>query len=183
MKKLITSLIVLFVFFSNLISNVVLARENIVETSALITPAQANPEIIEKEQKVNTLTSFLKERNSPLTAFARIFVEEAEKNELDYRLVPAITGVESSFGKAIPTDSFNAYGWANGNYFFASWEESIAIVTKTLNEQYKQGWGAETPEQIGKYYAASPTWASRVVLFMEQIGKATPQVSDLSLNL
>lgn len=183
MRRLITSLVVLIVLFSNLIPSVVLARENQLEISALITPIVTSSKENEVEKKVAILTYFLKDRNSPLIPFARTFVEEAEKNELDYRLVPAISGVESSFGKAIPSNSYNAYGWANGDYFFKSWEDGIITVTKTLNEKYKKGWGAQTVEEIGRYYAASPTWASRVIFFMEQIEVATPQVSDLSLNL
>lgn len=137
----------------------------------------------EKNLKIKTIAKFLKNNESPLEQYAETLINEAEKNQLDWRLVTAITGVESSFGKAIPQNSYNAYGWNNGDFYFNSWEEGISIVSKTLNEKYRQNWGAEDPYQIGHFYAASPTWANRVVYFMEKIEKFSDDISLLPLNL
>jgi len=84
-------------------------------------------------------------------------------------MVAAISGVESTFGKRIPENSYNAYGWANGNYYFESWEDSIAIVSKTLREKYYDR-GATTLNQIARRYAPpSSSWAWKVNYFMEKI--------------
>ena len=84
-------------------------------------------------------------------------------------MVPAITGVESTFGKQIPTNSYNAYGWANGAYLFESWEQSIDHVSQVLKEKYVER-GLDTPYKMGPVYAPpSKTWASKVVYFMNQI--------------
>ena len=139
--------------------------------------------IQERNLKIKTLANFFKLNNSPLESYSATFIDEAEKNELNWKLIPAITGVESSFGKAIPKNSYNAYGWNNGDYYFKSWEEGIIIVSKTLNEKYRQGWGADDPYEIGRYYAASPTWANRVVSFMKQIENTSSNLALLPLNL
>ncbi len=176
MKRLIVYFIILFGFL--------IIRWPVQASSAkLVMVVSENQAESAKNEKIIKLTSFLKEKKSPLTPYARILVEEAEKNDLDWRLVPAIAGVESSFGKFIPEGSYNAYGWANGNYFFSSWEEGIKIVTQTLNEKYSKVWQAKTPWEIGKYYAASPTWPNRVSFFMEQIENHTPKPADFTLNL
>lgn len=176
-------LIVLLIGFCFLIFNIspIEASSSSLTTSAIQSLSALNEN--KQEEKIKKLTSFLKERNSPLAAYARVIVEQAEENDLDWRLITAIAGVESNFGKIIPFNSYNAYGWANGNYVFESWEHGIVVVSKTLNEKYRKQWKAETVEQIGRYYAASPTWASRVLFFMKQIENTSLKPTDLDLNL
>lgn len=121
------------------------------------------------DYRVAKLEKFLSSYNSPLTGYAKDFVYFADENGLDYRLVPAITGVESTFGKRIPKDSYNAYGWANGNYEFRSWQDSIATVSSTLKDKYVDN-GATTINKIARIYAPpSTTWAGKVKYFMSKI--------------
>jgi len=121
------------------------------------------------DYRVENLRKFLGKYNSPLSAYAEDFVVYADKNGLDYRLVPSITGVESTFGKHIPTNSYNAYGWANGDYIFLSWENSIAVVSQTLKISYIDK-GAPTISKIARRYAPpSVTWAGKVVFFVKKI--------------
>lgn len=123
----------------------------------------------QQNQRVLQLKAFLQKYNSPLTIYAQTFVETADKYQIDWKLVPAITGVESTFGKHIPYNSYNAYGWANGKYSFNSWEESIEKVTKTLKEKYYNR-GLDNPYKIGPVYAPpSKTWAGKVNRFMKEI--------------
>ena len=125
----------------------------------------------EFDYRVAVLKNFLAEHNSPLTDYAGEFVASADKYGLDWRLVPAITGVESTFGKRIPENSFNAYGWANGDYQFDSWENSIDTVSMTLKTKYIDK-GAPTIAKIGRRYAPpSETWAGKVKYFVAKIDK------------
>jgi len=108
--------------------------------------------------RVENLRNYLEQFNSPLAPYAKDLVSNADENGLDYRLVPAISGVESTFGKNIPNDSYNAYGWANGNYSFTSWPDSISQVSETLKSGYIDR-GAPTIAKIAKRYAPpSTTW-------------------------
>src|SRR3989344_1852416 len=88
------------------------------------------------DHRVENLRNYLQKYNSPLTEYAADFVSYADVYGLDYRLVPAITGVESTYGKRIPYKSYNAYGWANGEYKFNSWEDSIGHVSMSLRTKY-----------------------------------------------
>lgn len=115
------------------------------------------------------LKRYLKSHNSPLSDYSHEFVKYADEYGLDYRLVPAIAGVESTFGKRIPANSFNAYGWANGKYYFESWEHSIEVVSKTLREKYYDR-GADTLPKIARRYAPpSKSWSWKVTYFMDKI--------------
>lgn len=121
------------------------------------------------DYRVANLKNFFAKYNSPLIDYAESFVAYADSNGLDYRLVPAITGVESTFGKRIPVDSYNAYGWANGEYHFTSWESSIAHVSEVLKTSYIDK-GAPTIAKIAKRYAPpSLTWGTNVNFFIDKI--------------
>lgn len=121
------------------------------------------------DYRVENLRKFLNKYNSPLSEYAQEFVTYADANGLDYRLVPSISGVESTFGKHIPVDSFNAYGWANGDYRFTSWEDSISHVSETLKKSYIDK-GAPTIAKIARRYAPpSTTWGSGVKYFISKI--------------
>lgn len=126
------------------------------------------------DPNIDKLRRFLAYYDSPLASYAPVFIETASKYNLDWKLVAAITGVESTFGKAIPFNSYNAYGWANGAYYFKSWEESIGVVSKTLRENYVNR-GADTVEKIAPIYAPpSQTWAGKVLYFMDKIENFAP---------
>ena len=115
------------------------------------------------------LKNYFESHNSPLADYAEVFIEYSDEYTLDWRLVPAITGVESTFGKRIPYNSYNAYGWANGKYSFGSWEESIGVVSKALSEKYIAR-GANTTYEIARIYAPpSSTWAGNVEFFKNKI--------------
>lgn len=133
----------------------------------------ASPKVEQNSQafdyRVENLRNFLLKFNSPLAPYAQDFVTYADANGLDYRLVPSISGVESTFGKAIPSNSFNAYGWANGNYSFTSWSDSIGVVSATIRTEYIEK-GATTISKIARRYAPpSSTWGGKVKYFEGKI--------------
>lgn len=90
---------------------------------------------------------FLALFNSPLVYSAPDFVTYADQNGLDYRLLPAIAGVESTFAKNYIEGTFNAYGWGQGTIPFDSWADGIAKISSKLRSEYIQK-GASSLEQI-----------------------------------
>lgn len=166
-----------------LIATFVFNRQDVLAANEAVSSANLR-QASKTDQRIEKLRKFLDSHNSPLLPYAETLVETADRYELDWRLVPAITGVESSFGKAIPFSSYNAYGWANGAYYFQSWEDSIEIVTKALKENYLNK-GADTVEKIAPIYAPpSQTWAFKVRYFMEKIENftlASPLALDFTL--
>lgn len=96
------------------------------------------------------LSNFLKK--TPLEPYSSYLVEVADKYDVDYRLVPAISMKESGGGNMAPNESFNAWGFENGRTKFGSWEEAIDKVTKTLKERYIAK-GLTTPDLMMPVYA------------------------------
>lgn len=141
-----------------------------------------------EDNRVKILKNFLLEYNSPLAEYAHIFVKEADKNGLDWRLLVSISGVESAFGKRIPPYSYNGWGWGiyGGNVlYFKSWEKAIETISESIRKNYIDKWGAKNIFEIGRIYASDPMWAYKVTYFMNQIEKfeKKQQKQYLSLSL
>jgi beta-N-acetylglucosaminidase len=144
------------------------AAEKVSRTSARLALQQ---EAV-KDNRVEILERYLKKYNSPFAGSARTFVEEADKNNIDWKLVVSIAGVESYFGKHIPYNSNNAWGWGvygNNVQRFASWDEGITEISYELKTRYMDKWGAKDVYEIGSYYAADPRWANKVTHFMNDL--------------
>jgi hypothetical protein len=129
-----------------------------------------------EDKRAQKLFNFLNSVNSPLAPFADTMVHEADKNAIDWTLVPAISGKESSFGKAIPENSFNAWGimaWdAKGNRSvraFTSWSDSIAFEAKLLSTGFRKDMYGGIQRRYCPSFECSSTWTSDVAGFSAQI--------------
>ena len=139
------------------------------------------------DSRIRILREFLEKYNSPLVPFAGTFVEKADKYNLDWKLVAAISGVESTFGQQIPYESFNGWGWGiygDNMIRFSSWNEGIETISEGLRTKYIDKWGAKDVYEIGRFYASSPTWAQRVEYFMNSIEEyRNSKLASLSISL
>lgn len=138
-------------------------KERILE-EAVSTRAQDS----ETLAKIENVRNYLSRRNSPLAQYAEEIVKAATQYGIDYRLVPAISIIESSGG--IHTfRTYNAWGWGKRN--FSSWEEGIWEVSKGLGNYYAKG--LTTPQKISVYYCppSASEWARKVSYVMREIGE------------
>lgn len=142
----------------------------------------------DKDTRIKKLSSILSRYNSPMNTSADTFIEIADKYNLDWKLVAAISGVESGFGNHIPYGSYNAWGWGiftgeSSGITFNNWDEGIEEVSRGIKTGYIDR-GAITLDQIGNIYAASPTWSTKVRHFMNQINNSSihqPQFIELTI--
>lgn len=137
-----------------------------------------------KDERPEKIRKFLNYYDSPFLPYSDLIVSVADKYNIDWRLLTAISGVESTFGRNIPKGTFNAYGWNNGDYSFKSWEDSIDHVSSVLSEKYIKK-GLDTPFKIAPIYCPpSNTWARKVAYFMKKIedfSKNDPLTLELNL--
>lgn len=129
-------------------------------------------ESIVLDNRSEVLRNFLIQYDSPLSGEAESFIKYADKYELDWRLVASIAGLESTFGKHIPYNSYNGWGWGvygDNVIRFNSWSEGIETISQGLRERYLKDKPESDPYFIGPTYAASPTWAERVSFFMNKM--------------
>lgn len=138
------------------------------------------------DQRAIILKDYLAQYNSPLQNHAQDFIDAADTYAIDWKLVPAISGVESTFGKAIP-GGFNGWGW--GVYgtqalYFSSWRDGIFTVSKGLKEDYISR-GLTDPYAMNRRYASSPFWGGHVAYFLADIdkfAKTQRSITELSLE-
>lgn len=141
-----------------------------------------------QDNRAIVLKHFLTEHDSPLAPYSNDFVSFADKYNLDWKLVAAISGLESTFGQQIPYNSYNGWGWGvygDNVIRFSSWKEGIETISKGLRENYLKQNTVSDPYIIGPTYASSPTWAERVAYFMRAIDnyKIKNAKSTLSLSI
>jgi hypothetical protein len=150
--------------------------------------AQQRSDAQGKDARVAKLRAYLETHASPLADEAEHFVAEADRLGLDWKLVAAIAGVESTFGKFIPRNSYNGWGWgiftgASDGIHFKDWRDGITTVSEGLRYRYIDK-GATSIEQIGRIYAASPAWSTKVRFFLTQIEDYVPtRVEHLAVTI
>lgn len=142
---------------------------------------QALPETTEKSSvslgvedgRIQNLDEFFAKYNSPLEGHATTIVEEADKHNIDYRLLPAIAMQESTLCKKIIEDSHNCWGF--GIYGskvtkFDSYEAAIKRITETMAKKYVHN-GYTSISQIVRKYTPSDTgrWEQTVSMIMSQL--------------
>lgn len=134
---------------------------------------ELDPFVVQKaDNRTIILSRYLATHNSPLQYHAQDFIDAADKNSLDWKLVPAIAGVESTFGKFIP-GGYNGWGWGvygNQALYFKSWKDGIYTVSAGLKKNYIDR-GLKDPLSINRVYAASPSWGRKVNFFIAEITK------------
>ena len=117
--------------------------------------------------------------SSPLLSYVDTIITEADKNTIDFRLVPAIAMCESNLGDHLPSsDSFNAWGIAvftgqNHGKKFEDWPSAIAWVSKFLKESFYDK-GITDLREIGAIWAPPSvekeySWTRCVESFMTQM--------------
>lgn len=121
----------------------------------------------------NTLEGYLRNQASPLAAHVDGFFASAQQWNVDPRLVVAVGGAESSFGKngLCATQRHNAWGWGGGypNCFsYPTWDAAIDAVTSGLRRLYLDLGLTTIPAIAAKYCATGcENWIPNVTLFYE----------------
>lgn len=132
--------------------------------------------IVFEDGRAKIIEDFFRKYKAPLADFSRTFIAVADKYQLDWRLLPAISMQESNGGKRVITESYNPFGYGiYGSLVvrFNSWDESIERVGKALRNDYLNQ-GLKNPNQImAKYTPPSlekgGAWAKGVSSFMEEL--------------
>lgn len=140
------------------------------------------------DPEAQVLAAYFTKYNSPLASHAQDFVDAAKMYGLDWRLVAAISGVESTFGKQ--SYGFNAWGWGiygDQTLDFQSWKAGIYTVSEGLRQNYVNK-GLTNPYLMNRIYAASPSWGGKVTYFMADMERFasgyqfTPTVAGNTFN-
>lgn len=142
---------------------------------------------VEKEDpRTVRLREFFCALRCPVRELAEDFVQAADDNRLDWRLLPSISVIESGGGKAFKNN--NLFGWDNGAAPFITLRTGIHEVAFQLgksNRYRNQDVGGKL-----RSYNPDPNYAGKVVEVMQRIspterlvpGQPKPATTRMTLN-
>jgi hypothetical protein len=118
-----------------------------------------------KDSRLAFLRAFFEQGNCPAAKLSPIFLEAADMYALDWRLLPSLSFVETSGGKAARNN--NLFGWDSGRAAFSSAAAGIRAVASSL--AHSALYRNKDVDGILKTYNGSAGYARRVKDVMRRI--------------
>lgn len=117
------------------------------------------------------LQKYFGERDCPAQHLAADFIQAADRHNLDWRLLPSLSIVESSGGKTLKNN--NMFGYDNCNTKFGSLREGIYFVADRLanGSFYRE----KNLDAVLRTYNPTAEYAPRVKAIMRELGPALLQ--------
>lgn len=124
-------------------------------------------EIDTTDARVQKIDNVFRDYKCPLEGLGDVFVKEADKNNIPWYIVAAISFQESGCGKKIPyvksEPSYNAWGYGvygDNVHEFDNWVQGIEVMSRYLSKRfYAQGvtdtsdiMKTYTPPSMGSWY-------------------------------
>jgi hypothetical protein len=138
--------------------------------------ASAQAEVV-VDNRAQNIDNYFAKNNLPLAGYGEVFVEVADRYDLDYRLLPAIAMRESTGGKnPCPNDEHNVFGWHSCKTTFDSYEQAIDKVGAHLAGEIKSTKGYYANKTVWKklrtYNSVISPYPDQVIAIMNKIEKA-----------
>ncbi len=138
----------------------------------------------ESDHRIAQMHVVLAKYNSPMIGLEDVLIRTAVKYNLDWTMMAAIAGTESSFGKRMPGNCINPYGWGiygDNKLCFKSFEDSIEGVASGLAKKYN----ISSIDSIARTYNTVSTagWITHTRFFMNKIKTAEIPASALPITL
>ena len=123
------------------------------------------PEQPSKDYRLQRLKVFFSKLECPIAKFASDFLTAADRNALDWRLLPSISVIESGGGKNYRNN--NIFGWDSCREFFPSVRAGIHQVAERLSHSplYRH----KDVDHILATYNPEPEYAARVKALMREL--------------
>lgn len=135
------------------------------------TEIQARSQYADGEAVVTAdqIRDFLSRHNSPMADHAEEIILAGNRYDIDPRMIVAIAGVESQYGKRCR--GFNAWGWNGGRTRWSSWTESIDVYSASMETHYPN-W-RNIKRVAPRYNPNTPeAWGRKVAFLMDSIQTA-----------
>lgn len=118
------------------------------------------------DPRLETLTNFFHKLACPAEKYAAEFLKAADNNELDWRLLPSLSFVETAGGKGARNN--NLFGWDSGRAKFPSPAAGIHAVGYHLRHasQYRN---KKLDRLLAAYNPATEEYAETVKSVMRRI--------------
>lgn len=139
-----------------------------------------SPEQQLREERAAKIDAYYAKYNMPLEGYGMKMVLEAEKHDVDWRMMPAISIRESTGGKfACKSVTYSAFGFGSCRINFKSYDQAIELLAKNLggnNPNTAHFYDGKTNRQILQSYnppSVIPKYADEVMAIMDKIENTT----------
>lgn len=158
MRKLLSNGFFMFAGVVSLPSS--LSHQHLADRVPAVTADQSR-----MDPRLDRLKQFFERRNCPALAVSDVFVQVADIYDLDWRLLPSISFVESTGGKNARNN--NLFGWDAGRAEFSSLTAAIQKVAYSLanSSLYRN----KDLDEVLETYNPDAEYARKVKLVMERI--------------
>jgi hypothetical protein len=155
------------------LSNGAMIFAGVVSLPAIITTSDVNAMVrsapsggATADPRLRRLQNFFDAIDAPAKAYAHVFLSVADTHDLDWRLLPSISFVETTGGKAARNN--NLFGWDCGRAEFKSISEGIRTVAYRLAHSalYKN----KPLDDLLAVYNPNPEYSRAVRSVMNRIG-------------
>jgi hypothetical protein len=161
MRKLLFHGFVVFAGVVSLPSS--LTRQNLPDR--VPTTREPLPDSKVTDPRLTSLRRFFEERQCPALAVADVFLSVADAYDLDWRLLPSISYIESTGGKQARNN--NLFGWDAGKAEFASLAAAVQHVASSLaNSRLYRG---KDLDEMLETYNLDVEYAQKVKSVMKRI--------------
>lgn len=131
-----------------------------------VVQAESADSLCNADSRCQAVRSFFSRYKSPLENLAIVFVRTADEHRLDWRLLPAISMVETSGGKHATLN--NVFGWNSGRTRFASAEAGILFVASRFAHSSIYA-GRTALGILDRYNPARQAYPPKVTRFMKEL--------------
>jgi hypothetical protein len=125
----------------------------------------APPSDYRKDPRFEALRKFFEKGDCPAQHYSQAFIDAADRYELDWRLLPSLSYVESTGGKQARNN--NMFGWDSGRAQFATPTEGIHQVGYRL--AYSNLYRDKDLDGVLATYNPSAEYAQKVKSVMRRI--------------
>ncbi len=133
-----------------------------------------------EDTRAAVIDQYFAKHKCPMAGTGEIMVAAADKYGFEYWWLPAIAWQESTCGKAMPNNSYNAWGY--GIYGtkvtrFTSWEEAVDTIARDLSKNFFAK-GLIEPCDVMKRYTppSNGSWCKGINYFKdEMLGYKSPE--------
>src|SRR5205807_4387121 len=140
----------------------------ITTVEATLGPQSLPADTFKADRRLRLLNRFFESTAAPARAYTHVFLTEADLYNLDWRLLPSISFVETTGGKAARNN--NMFGWDCGRAVFTSITEGIRTVAYALGNaaRYKN----KDLDEVLWTYNPNPEYSRKVKSVMYRIAPA-----------
>jgi hypothetical protein len=127
----------------------------------------------ERQEKIDRIEALFARYNSPMQEYAELVfrrVEDCGSGTADYRILVAIAGNESGFGR-VPYKLYNPYGYLDGKQY-ADWNDSLTFLSCVITQRFIVPCENDLTCIINKYAGPSDDksqWIRNVTYFINQL--------------